>query len=77
MSQWLHTIYKLIIEMHVGIFNIQHCHYFTMQYYDITYHMVNEQLQNIFHELFHEDKRFLCGTRVYFKLKIRYFVCVS
>lgn len=54
-SQWLHTIYKLIIEMHVGIFNIQHCHYFTMQYYDITYYMVNEQLQNIFHELLHKD----------------------
>lgn len=59
------------------IFNIQHCHYFTMQYYDITYYMVNEQLQNIFHELFHKDKRVLCGTRVYFELKIRYFVCVS
>lgn len=69
MSQWLHTIYKLIIEMYVGIFNIQHCHYFTMQHYDITYYMVNEQLQNILHELFHKDKRIYVELEYILNLK--------
>lgn len=55
--------------MYVGIFNIQHCHYFTMQHYDITYYMVNEQLQNILHELFHKDKRIYVELEYILNLK--------